>query len=141
MSRAVQYGDFLAKAVLYDHLVEKQKLSAKAAMERVTEAFVNYNLLPGRTRSYMESMGFTWFWAYKLRSMKEALNMLRENPHRAMLMSHGAEHLPNVPGVSVGSPLSDNAANVILEGRADYSIGLDMLWSVPGLNPWVNLSS
>ena len=77
---------------------------------------MNYNLLPDRTRSYMEYMGITWFWAYKLRSMKIALNMMRDNPLRALLMSHGAEYLPNVPGVSVGSPLSDNAANVILEG-------------------------
>lgn len=141
MSRAVQYGDFLAKAVLFDHLVEKQGMAAPEAMKRVTEEFVNYNFLPGRTRSYLENMGVTWFWAYKLRSMKVALNMIRENPLRAMLMTHGAEYLPNVPGVSVGSPLGDNAANVVLEGRADYSLGLDMLWAGPGLNPWVHLAS
>ncbi|MGQ0565577.1 MAG: hypothetical protein ACT4OK_10970 [Gemmobacter sp.] len=141
MSRAVQYGDFLAKSVLYDHLVQREGVKPTEALERVFEEFVPYNVLPGRMRSYMENMGITWFWAYKLRSMKVALNMVRRNPLRAMLMSHGAEVLPDLPGVSVGSPLSDNAANVIQEGRAGYSIGLDMLWSGPGLNPWVNLSS
>lgn len=141
MSRAVQYGDFLARSVLYDHYVERAGMNQEEAKLRVMNEFVPYNLLPGRMRSYLENMGVTWFWAYKLRSMKVALNMVRRNPLRAMLMSHGAEVLPDMPGVSVGSPLSDNAANVILEGRADYSVGLDMLWSGPGLNPWVNLSS
>jgi hypothetical protein len=90
-------------------------------LEAVTEEFVNYNLLPGRTRSYAESMGLTWFWAYKIRSMKVALNMVRQNPLRALLMSNGAEYLPDMPGVSVGSPMSDNMGNVFLEGRLDYS--------------------
>ena len=64
MSRATQYGDFLAKAVLYDHMTKKQKASEEAALRRVNEAFVNYNLLPGRTRSCAKSMGLTWFWAF-----------------------------------------------------------------------------
>ena len=84
-------------------------------------------------------MGLTWLWAYKLRSIKVAHRHIRDNPLRALLTSVGAQALPNMPGVSIGSPLTDNAVPVILEGRADYSIGLDMLFHAPELNPWVNM--
>ena len=110
MSRATQYGDFLAKAVLYDHMTKKQKASEEAALRRVNEAFVNYNLLPGRTRSYAESMGLTWFWAYKLRAIKEAHRLIRDNPFRALLTSTGLGFLPDAPGVSVGLPTTDTDA-------------------------------
>ena len=143
MSRAVMYGDFLAKAVLYDHLTNRgengKKLNKKDAMFRVTEEFVNYNLLPGRVRNYAESMGLAWFWAYKLRSLKVAHRMLRDNPMRALLMSVGTPWLPDIPGVDVGSPVTDNAGIVIAEGRAPYALGTGMLSSGITLNPWVNM--
>jgi hypothetical protein len=131
MSRAVQYGDFLAKAVLYDQLTGKEGLSSKAALDRLTEEFVNYNLLPGRTRSYAEAMGLTWFWAYKLRSMKVALNHIRRNPLRALLLNAGSPVLPDMPGITVGSPLTDNMAAVTADGRLGYSVGIGMLFNAP----------
>ena len=141
MSRAVQYGDFLAKAVLYDHLTQQKNKSSNEAMEEITEEFVNYNLLPGRVRNYAESMGLAWFWAYKLRSIKVAHRMMRDNPVRAMLLSLGMPWGPNIPGINVGSPMTDNAASVIADGRAGYSLGLNMLFSGPGLNPWINATN
>ena len=117
MSRAVQYGDFLAKAVMYDHLTKNEGLKEEKAMERVTEEFVNYNLLPGRTRSYAESMGLTWFWAYKIRSLKIAHRHLRDNPFRALLMNVATPVLPDMPGVSVGSPITDNFLAATVDGR------------------------
>jgi hypothetical protein len=139
MSRAVQYGDFLAKAVLYEHLTDKKGLTKAKAIERTTEEFVNYNFVAGRTRSYLESMGVSWFWAFKIRSMKVALNMIRRNPLRALMLGYGVEMAPDLPLVDVGSPMGDNALSVILEGRAGWSIGPGMLFSAPELNPWVNL--
>lgn len=139
MSRAVQYGDFLAKATLYDHLIRNEKLSHKDAMSRITEEFVNYNVQVGRTFRYVESMGLAWFWSYKLGSIKPALNVIRRNPFRALVLSTVDPIFPNIPGVDVGSPLTDNAASVILDGRAGYSIGPGMLFQAPELNPWVAL--
>ncbi len=69
MARATQYGDFLAKAVLHEHLTKREGMKPEKAMQRITEAFVNYNLLPGRMRTGAEAMGITWFWAYKLRGL------------------------------------------------------------------------
>lgn len=45
LARAVQYGDFVAKAVLYDDLTSRKKLDKKEAIATVNEAFVNYNRL------------------------------------------------------------------------------------------------
>ena len=139
MSRAVQYGDFLAKATLYEKLTKKDGLSSEEAMKRVTEEFVNYNFNWGRGRTYGEKMGLTWFWAYKLRSIKVALNTVRDNPLRALIMTNMMPVLPDLPGISVGMPIEDNAISVIADGRAEYSLGTNMLFSAPSLNPWYSL--
>ena len=72
LARSVQYGDFIAKAMLYDDLTKRQKKSHKEAAAGVSEAFVNYNFLAGRDRQYPESAGLLWFWNYKIRIMKIA---------------------------------------------------------------------
>lgn len=79
MARAMQYGDFLAKAVLHDHL-KAQGRSQEEALKGITEEFVNYNLLSGRTQQYAANMGLIWFWPFKIRSMKVALNHIRNHP-------------------------------------------------------------
>jgi hypothetical protein len=114
-------------------------LNEEAALDRITEEFVNYNLLPGRTRSYAESRGLTWFWAFKIRSLKVAHRHIRDNPVRALLATLGTPYLPDVPGVSIGSPITDNAASVLMDGRAGYSVGPQMLFHAPELNPWLNM--
>lgn len=139
MSRAVQYGDFLAKGVLYDHLTQNKKESSEKAIEGITEEFVPYNLLPGQIRNYSESMGLAWFWTFKLRSIIIAHRHIRDNPLRALLGSVGMPYIPEVAGLSVGAPITDNAASVILDGRAGYTLGTGMLFNAFGLNPWVNL--
>lgn len=141
MSRAVQYGDFLAKAVLYEHKTKNEGQTDEQAMELVAEEFVNYNLLPGQVRSYSESMGLAWFWAFKIRSIKVAHRHLRDHPLRALLAGVAMPYLPDVPGVNVGSPITDNAVSVIAEGRAGYALGPGMLWQAPSLNPWVNIAN
>ena len=78
-------------------------------------------------------MGLTWFWAYKLRSIKVAHRMLRDNPARAFLMSMGGGILPNIPGVSVGGPISDNFVGKAIDGGLSYSVGPGMLFEAPGL--------
>lgn len=52
-----------------------------------------------------------------------ALRHARKNPVRALLMTLGTPALPDAPGMSVGTPITDNALTVFLEGRAGYSIG------------------
>jgi len=130
-NKAVQYGDFLAKAIYYDHLMSKG-LSHDDAMKLVNEEFVNFSVLPGRTRQYLEGVGATWFLAFKIRIMKIAMNQIRENPARSLIL--GATI------ADYGSPQADNLASVIVDERIGYPLGWDMLFNSPGLNPWVNLT-
>jgi hypothetical protein len=137
MARAMQYGDFLAKSVLHDHLVKQGKTKTEA-LKGVTEEFVNYNLLPGRTRSYADSMGLSWFWAFKLRSIKIARQHIINHPFRALMLSIGNPMMPEIPGMTLGSPIEDNMLSVVADGRLGYSIGPGMAFNAPSLHPWVN---
>lgn len=130
LARSVQYGDFVAKAILYDDLAKRKRTNPLDAIATVNEAFVNYNRLAGRDRQYLESIGLLWFWNYKLRIIKEAAWTLRHNPLRSLLML----------GVPVGSPIGDNFVTVFLGDRLGWSMGPSMGWNSLSLNPWVNLT-
>jgi hypothetical protein len=130
----VQYGDFLAKSTLYDHLV-KEGMSESEAARTATEAFVNYNFLPGRARTLLDSFGMTWFMHYKIRIMKEAFRLLKEYPLRSLFAVSGTSV------VDVGSPLTDNLAAVVMEGRLPWSMGIGMGLNAPYMLPVSQLGS
>lgn len=136
MRKAMEYGDFLGKAVLYEHLTESKKLSSQEALAKITEEFVNYDRLAGRTRSYLESIGLLWFWNFKVRIAKIAMATLRENPLHALLTN--LVPTPTFVG-SIGTPLSDNFFAVLADGDLGYSVGPEMGLNSHQLNPWFNL--
>lgn len=137
LARSVQYGDFVAKAILYDDLTGRKKTDRNAAVAQVNEAFVNYNRLAGRGRQYLESVGLLWFYNYKLRIMKEAAHMLRHNPLRSLMMVAA----PGLPVIGdIGSPVTDNFVAILNDGKLDYSIGPSMGLHSFSLNPWLNLA-
>lgn len=136
LQKSVQYGDFIAKAVLYDDLTKRLGMSKADALARITEEFVNYDRLPGRFRSYLENMGLLWFYNFKIRSTKVALSTIRNNPVHALLsMSLPA---PDFLG-TIGSPIGDNIAAKALSDTLGSSVGTDMAFRAPTLNPWMNL--
>jgi hypothetical protein len=98
------------------------------AIAKMNEEFVNFSVLPGRTRSYLEGVGGTWFFAFKLRIAKIAMQHLRENPVRAFVTG----------GLTEDSPIQDNIFSVIADDKLGYSMGYEMLFGAPELNPWVN---
>lgn len=130
-NRAVQYGDFIAKSIYFDHLMSTG-LTEEQAMVKVTEEFVNFSVPQGRTRSYLETIGATWFMAFKIRAAKIGLQMLREQPVRSFAVNAA---LPDI-----GSPVQDNIFSVIADDRLGYAVGWDMLFGAPELNPWINLT-
>ena len=134
MQKAVEYGDFFAKALRYDHLLSQKKTSEQA-LAGITEEFVNYDLLPGRFREYGENVGLWWFTAFKVRSFKIALSIIRNNPVQALLA--GLVPIPSTLGA--GSPITDNAVAKALDGTLGYSLGWGQALRAPGLNPWHNL--
>lgn len=137
LQKAVEYGDFLAKAVLYEDLIKRQGKSKEYALGRITEEFVNYDRLPGRFRGAMESNGLLWFWSFKIRSAKIAVSMIRNNPLQSLLVSL-------VPSSTVfgtiGLPIDDNIFSVAADGRLDYSMGPGQGFRSFTLNPWFNLT-
>lgn len=86
LARATQYGDFVAKAVLYDDMVKRRKVKTEEAIPEIRDAFVNYNRPAGRGRQRFESVGLLWFPNYKLRIMKEAAYTIRHHPLRTLLL-------------------------------------------------------
>jgi hypothetical protein len=138
LQRAVEYGDFLAKATLYDHLISKsnpKRVSSQDALARVTEEFIHYDYLPGRTRTGLDNFGLTWFWNYKIRAMKIALATVRNNPLNLLLAS--LVPVPDMFG-SIGTPVGDNMGTVLFDGRIGWSTGVDQALNAHTLNPWVN---
>ena len=132
MNRMVQYGDFVAKAVLYDHLISQGK-SKQEVLDIIMEEFVQYNRLPGRGRDYLESMGTVWFMNYALRIMKVMGNMMRERPLSSLVLMGQVG-----PAAGVDSVASGSLAGKYVDGSLGFSVGPEMGMNAWTLNPWLN---
>ena len=133
LRKSVEYGDFLAKAILWDDLVNRQGKDVDYANGRITEEFVNFDRLGGRNRQYLEAMGLLWFYNFKIRSAKVGLSIIRNNPLHALMAA-------TIPAPSsIGSPITDNLFGLAVEGRLGYSIGLDQLIGAPMMHPLDNV--
>lgn len=131
MNRAVQYGDFISKSIYFDHLVQKGT-KPKDAIRIIDAEYVNYNLLAGRSRDWLESVGLSWFWAFKIRSIKVATSILKENPLKALLWNMA-------PMLDVNNAITDNAFGVLIDGRAQYTLGPEMVTNLVEMNPIVQI--
>ena len=129
LQKSMEYSDFLAKAIMYEHHLAKGKTKAEALGE-ITDEFVNYDRHPGRIRGYVEDLGLAWFYNYKLRIAKTAFSMFRKDPLRVALLAG-----MGLPGMEL--PVTENVFTKAIEGTLGHSIGPGMLFSTPGLNPWV----
>lgn len=137
--KSVQYGDFIAKAILFDHLTQDKGISQEDALRAIREEFVDYDKLAGRDRQYLEDIGLLWFYNYKLRMAKIAFSILKNNPLHALLVMN---FLPDstIFG-NMGDPLTDNIWAKTLDGKIGYSIGPAMMLSGAELHPALNAAS
>ena len=129
MQKAMEYGDFLAKAIVYEHQLSKG-MSKADALGMITDEFVNYDRLPGRVRGSLENFGLAWFWNYKLRIAKTAFRMIRQDPLRVALLAM-------IP-MPIETPVSENVFTKLVEGNLGYSLGPGMAFDSIGMNPWIN---
>ena len=136
LQKAVEYGDFLGKAILYDDLIQRQKKDKAYALGRITEEFVNYDRLAGRFRGKLEKLGLLWFYNFKIRSAKVAMSMIRNNPVHTLMATLAPT--PTLFG-KVGLPTMDNIFTKMADGTLDYSMGPGQGLRAPTLNPWLNL--
>lgn len=123
MSKSVQYGDFIAKSIYFDDLTKNKGMTPEAAVARISEEFVNYNRAIGRWRLYSEKTGILWFWNFKLRSIKVAASIARDNPFRAIM----GLAMTDIPFIGdIGNPIEDNLISVYQDGRLPFSVGPEM---------------
>lgn len=134
LNKSVQYGDFVAKVLLYKHLIKNDGLSEKEALGNVREAFVDYDKYTGRTRQALENYGLLWFYNYKLRSVKAAVYMLRHKP-LASLLSLAVP--TDLFFGTIGTPLTENVFSKLED--LSQSIGPNMGFRAPNMHPMVNL--
>ena len=84
LEKATIYGDFVAKSIYYDWLTEHGTQVNDALIKSMNE-FVNYDMLAGRNREYLENMGVLMFYNYTLRSLRTAFDIMLHNPVSALL--------------------------------------------------------
>lgn len=133
LEKGVRYGDFIAKVITYEHLTNTKNMSHSDALRTVRYEYVNYDMLAGRSREYLENIGLLWFYNFKLRTTRVALSMFRENPLRSVLYLT----MPHIAGL--GSPLTDNIVAKILGGGITGSMGLGMMFDILNDNLWVQM--
>jgi hypothetical protein len=132
IQKTMEYGDFIMKALYYDHLMKR---GVSDALGKVSEEFVNFDRSQGRFRGYLEQVGLAWFYNYKLRSAKIALSMVRDNPLQTLLSVMG----PIPSSIGLGKFLGDNVFGKVWEGNWIHSIGPGMIFRAPGMQPLSHL--
>lgn len=137
LQKSVDYGDFVAKAIMYDDIITRQGKSKEDALGTIKEEFINYDYLPGRLRGSLEGLGILWFYNFKVRSMKIALSMIRENPLHAIAAMHGIP--TQTPMGELEIALDSNVVYKLMDGSLPYSIGPSMGMESYRLHPLYNL--
>lgn len=139
LAASVIYGDFVAKAVLYKHLVEhlpnEDMVTTRDVLNRVSSDFGHYDRLAGRTRDALEGFGLAWFLNYKLRLAKTTHRMIRKRPLSALMSVAGSDLL------GIDLPVTSTIQASLIEGTITNSLGTDMLLHGISLNPYYNLAT
>jgi len=130
LNHMVQYGDFIDKAILYDHLTQKRGMTKDEALDIIRDEFVAYNLVPGRVRDFFETNGMLWFYNYKLRIMKVALRTMRDRPVSALFFGGIVG-----PELGIDSVSSGALATQALNGDLIMSVGPGMGINSLTMNP------
>lgn len=104
MEKSLDYGDFVAKFVLYDHLTKDKGLKSKEALSITLEEFVNYSMNRGALFDYANAMGLTWFMSYATGIQKVIWKMARRQTRRTAAI-YGLGKVTGFTTVPMGNPL------------------------------------
>lgn len=104
MEKSLDYGDFVAKFVLYDHLTKDKGLTSKEALSITLEEFVNYSMNRGALFDYANAMGLTWFMSYATGIQKVIWKMARRQTRRTAAV-YGLGKITGFTTVPMGNPL------------------------------------
>lgn len=132
LSRTTQLSDFIGRYALYQSLVTRQKnpLSEKDALQKASEAFVNYDIPMHRTLQFTDDLGLTPFTKYFFRIQKVLVETTKENPARVLSLAV-ANQFVNLPPIVLDSALIAHIGNNPLSaGAFNYPGVLDNLITV-----------
>ena len=89
LSQGTQVSDFLARYTAYQYMTGRTNapMDHKAAVQFVSDAFVNYDIPTHRSMQYLNDMGIIWFTKYYLRIQKVIMHLWRDNPSRALMLA------------------------------------------------------
>lgn len=112
MSQVTRLSDFMARYTMYQHLITKDEpMSKTEATQKVSEAFINYDIALHRNIDYTDSMGITMFTKYFIGIQKVLMDTVRENPARVLtgvLLSKFLGLGPTVLDSSMWNHFGDN---------------------------------
>lgn len=99
LSNTAQFGDFTSKYVLYKYSMEKadRKLSHEEAIQRASDAFVNYDIPTSAELQYLNDVGVMMFTKYRLRIQRAMLTLMKERPGSAIAQSVLVSRFTNAP--------------------------------------------
>lgn len=88
LHKATQLSDFTARYALAQHYMNRSRdpLSKRDAFNKVSRAFVNYDVPTHRKLQYLNDMFFLPFTKYYLRIQRTILELYRDNPARVASM-------------------------------------------------------
>lgn len=131
MSYATQISDFLARFVLYEHLTTKRDpMTHEEAVQRVSDAFINYDVPTHRKLQYANDSGLVMFTKYYLRIQKMLVRIYREHPGRVLAMIAAEKFLIGAQPTVLDSSMMNRLGNPINLGALDYPGSLDSLATV-----------
>ena len=135
MEKATTYGDFVAKSIYYDHLIQNG-MDKEMAARKSMEEFVNYDMMAGRSREYLENLGIIWFYNYKLRITKTSIDVMLHNPASILLV----EGLTPDILLDNGTLIGDSFLGKLAQGQLGSSfLPLSFFNAWWSKNPFLNL--
>lgn len=135
MEKATIYGDFIAKSIYFDRLLG-DGVKLENAQRMAMEEFVNYDMMAGRSREYLENMGVIWFYNYKLRTAKIFLDIMLHNPASAIFTQL---LIPNAI-LDQGTIVQDNIIGKMASGSLGGTfLPMHFFFSAWNRNPFVEL--
>ncbi len=134
LSYGTQLSDFVARYTLYQYMTERDRnpMSKEAAVQLVSDAFINYDVPSHRLMQYANDTGLIYFSKYYLRIQKVITHLYRENPGRALMLLTAGHFFDSVPTL-MDSAAVHRMGNPFSTGALKYVTTLDETASINAL--------
>jgi AAA domain/UvrD-like helicase C-terminal domain len=126
MNQITQLGDFVARYVLYQHLITRKDnpIEKKFAIQEASDAFINYDVPMNRKLQYLDDMGITPFLKYFMRIQRVIRGRFKHAPGKVALMLLAQGYL-DFPTPLDGSILFKFGNNPFSWGALEFPGSLD----------------